>query len=208
MLCVVIVEAVVLGIFNFWPIQEHKKNNNEINFGDDAIVMDEAVITQQETHPPAPPKPQMPIPEPTDKIIEEEIIELDEVYISEYSDSLSVNDVGTVGDANEAVSNPQTSPSAIRIVEATTPQAAKEANIKAEITVTFLVDKKGNVEDASISQIKIFDREDDTFKIIDQIDYGITEATLDAALQWKFRPARNNNEAVRAYSRQIFTFGF
>ncbi len=208
MICVIVVEVIVLGIFNFWPAQERTQNRNEVSFAEDTVVMDEAVITQHESRPPAPPKPQMPVPEPTDRVIEEDIVTFDEALVSEYSDSLSVNNVGTVGDADEAVDNPQSAPSPIRIVEATTPQAAQEANIKAEIEVSFLVDKEGRVEDASIARIKLYDRESETFQIVDRIGYGITEATLDAALQWKFRPAQNNGKAVKSYSRQIFTFGF
>lgn len=208
MLCIAVVEVIVLGIFNFWPIQEGAREKQKPTFGGDAFFMEEAIITRQASTPPAPPKPQMPVPQPTDEVIEEEITTLDQFALSDYSDSLSVNEVGSAGNSDEVVSSPQRSPSVIRIVEATVPQAAKEANIKAEITVSFLVNEKGKVEDASIAQVKLYDRKTGEVKITDSIGYGLTKATLEAALQWQFTPARDNGKAVKAYTKQVFTYGF
>lgn len=208
MISIVIVELVIIAIFSFWPVNQSSSSSQKIDFSDDAISFEDVVRTEQQNRPPPPPKPQIPIPEPTDKVIEEEPIELNDLNVSEYADSLSVEMIGSEGDSDEPVSSPQLAPQVIHIVEPTVPTEAKKANIKAEIWVTMLVDADGTVEEASITNIILHDRESGDKKTVDRINYGLTEATLTAALQWKFRPARNNGQPVKAYSKQIFTYGF
>lgn len=205
---IVIIELLTLAIFNLWPAKESTSSNQQIDFSDDAIAIEDVIRTEQQNSPPSPPKPQIPPPEPTDEVIEEDPIELNDLNVSEYSDSLSVEIIGSEGDADEPVSSPQVAPQVIRIVEPTVPEAAKRADIKAEIWVNFLVDTEGKVEEASITEIVLYDKESGEKRAVDRINYGLTEATLTAALQWKFRPARNNGQPVKAYSRQIFTYGF
>lgn len=209
MACVIAAEIVALGFFNLWPAPDiAKEPQQQVNFSDDAIAIEDVVRTKQQNSPPPPPKPQVPIPVPNDEVIEEEIITLEDLNISKYSDSLSEAMVGSEGDADKPVSSPEVSPSIIHIVEPTVPNAAKEAKIKAEIYVSFLVDKEGKVEDANISQIKLYDSESGKVENVQTIGYGLTEATIKAALQWKFRPATNEGQPVRTYTRQVFSFGF
>lgn len=207
MACIIAAEIIALGFFHFWPVSENSEEIFQDDFSEDVLAIEDIVRTEQ-TEPASPPRPQVPLPQPTDEVIEEEITEIDDLNIAETSDSLSIAMLGNEGESDEPVSNPQNSPSVIRIVEPTVPDAAKRENIKAEIWVNFLVDKEGRVEEASISQIKIYDTNSGEVKEVESIGYGLTAATLNAALQWRFRPARNNGEAVRAYTRQIFTFGF
>jgi outer membrane biosynthesis protein TonB len=207
--CIITAEIIAISFFHFWPAPDNSDEmNRNTDFSEDVLAIEDIVRTEQTNRPASPPKPQVPIPEPTDEIIEDEITEIDDLNISEFSDSLSVAMLGNQGNSDEPVSNPQTSPSVVRIVEPTVPDVAKEAEVKAEIWVTFLVDEQGRVEEANISEIKLYDRESGEVKDVDSIGYGLTEATLDAALQWRFRPAKNNGEVVRAYTRNIFTFGF
>lgn len=206
---VILAEIIAICFFNFWPVPENAGNENiPTDFSDDVIAIEDAVITRQESRPPPPPKPQIPIPVPNDEVIEEKPIKLDEINFSKYADSLSTSLTGSQGDSDKPVSNPQKSPSIIRIVEPTVPEAAQKAKIKAEIWVSFLVDKQGKVEEASISQIKLYNRETGEVRNVNTINYGLTEATLNAALQWKFRPATEDGKPVKAYTKHIFTFGF
>lgn len=207
MACVIAAEIIAIAFFNLWPAPETVNEANRDNFSEDVLAFEDVVRTEQ-TQPASPPRPQIPLPEPTDEIIEEEITEIDDLPISDTSDTLSTAMLGNDGEADEPVSNPQTAPSVIRIVEPTMPDEAKKENIKAEIWVNFLVDKDGKVEEASISQINLYDRETGEVKKVESIGYGLTGATLNAALQWRFRPAKDNGEPVKAYTRQIFTFGF
>lgn len=205
---IAVVELLAIAVFNLWPVNESTASNQQIDFSDEAIALEDVVRTEQQNRPPPPPKPQTPIPEPTDEVIEEDPIELEDLNVTKYSDSLSVEMIGSEGDADEPVSSPQVAPQVIHIVEPTVPEAAKKADIKAEIWVNFLVDTEGKVEEASITEIVVHDQETGEKRTVDRINYGLTEATLTAALEWRFRPARNNGKPVKAYSKQIFTFGF
>jgi outer membrane biosynthesis protein TonB len=207
MTCIIVAQLLTIGVFNFWPAQDQPtENSGEVALNEDVVLIEEAIITEQSSNPPPPPKPRAPVPVPKDEIIEEEIDLFEDINLSEFSDSLSTSKLPGTAGQGEVASSPQQPPSIVRIVEATTPEAAKKANIKAELTVSFLVDQQGNVEEASITRIKLY--EGDGSRIVETINYGITEATLNAALQWKFRPARDKGRPVRAYSKQIFTFGF
>jgi outer membrane biosynthesis protein TonB len=205
---IVITELLVISVFTFWPTEDQNKTYQDIEFSDSEAIIEEVQITSQKSSPPPPPRPQVPIPVPDDEVIEEEPLTLENIDISEYTDSLSVAGLGREGDSDQVASNPQMPPSVIRIVEPTVPDAAKKADIKAEILVSFLVDKEGQVEEATISQIKLYNEGSGNYKIVDNINYGLTEATLEAALQWRFRPAKNQGEPVRAFTKHIFTYGF
>lgn len=207
--CVVLVEIIAIAIINFWPVQEGGGTSyRDVSYADEDIMFEEVQITRQESRPPPPPKPRVPVPVPNDQVIEEEIPDLDNLNISEDFDPMSEGIVGEEGDSDRVVTNPQSGPSVIRIVEPTTPDEAKKANIQVEVWVTFLVDQEGRVEEANISQIRLYNGAEDEFETVQTIGYGITESTLKAALQWKFRPATDNGQPVKAYTRHIFTYGF
>ena len=205
---IVVVQISVILLFQFWPTNITSDPNGAVDFSEEAIALEDIVRTEQQNSPPPPPKPQTPIPEPTEEIIEEDLIILENLNVSKYSDSLSIEMIGSDGEADEPVSSPQVPPQVIHIVEPTVPDAAKRENVKAEIWVNLLVDTNGRVEEASINEIIVYDQELGEKRSVQSINYGLTEATLDAALQWKFRPAQNNGNPVKAYSRQIFTYGF
>ena|SRR5699024_454449 len=208
---IVTAQLIILAIIKFWPVQSSNKPMKAADFSEEPVFQ-EVIITRQPGTPPPPPKPSAPIPEPTDEIIEDEIPEIAEVEFSTNTDPLSTEKIAGSGAGDAAgaiVKNPQRPPQIVRIVEATTPDAAQRANIKAELTVRLLVGKDGMVEEVTIDEIRRYTGpESYDYKIVEDIDYGLIEATLDAARQWTFRPAKKNGQPVRAYTRQIFTFGF
>lgn len=205
---IVLVEIVAILFFQLWPVPQKSDSSQQIDFSEDTIALEDIIRTEQQNSPPPPPKPQVLPPVPTDEVIEEDIIELDNLNISKYSDSLSAEIIGSDGEDGEPVSSPQIPPQVVHIVEPTVPDDAKKANIKAEIWVAFLVGTDGRVEEATINEIILYDRQSKEKRSVQRIDYGLTESTIEAALQWKFRPARNNGNPVKAYSRQVFTYGF
>ncbi|NGP76642.1 hypothetical protein G3570_08360 [Balneolaceae bacterium YR4-1] len=205
---IVVAQLIVISVFTFWPVPDQVRTYQDIVFTDSEAIIDEVQITTQKSSPPPPPRPQVPVPVPNDQVIEEEILTLEDIDISEYSDSMSVVGLGKVGDSDRIASNPQLPPSIIRIVEPTLPEEAKEAGIKAEILVSFLVDKKGQVEEATISQIRLYDKDSDDYRVVDRVGYGLTNATLEAALQWRFRPAKDQGEVVKSYTKHWFNYGF
>ncbi len=203
----VISELLLLCVFRFWPVKAIEPK--PISWADDEpiIFTEEMIQTKQVTTPARPPRPQIPIPVPNDEVLDEEvdILDFDNLLSLEL---LGEGDVGQQGDSDEIVGSPQEKPRLLKVVEPATPDAAREAGVKAEVFVTFLVDKKGFVEDIYISQIREYDSKGKKYNVVQSIGYGVMEATLVAAKQWKFRPAKNNGKAVRAYTTQVFSFGF
>lgn len=175
---------------------------------EEPVTMDEVAVTRQGSRPAAPPSPQPPIPVPNDQVIPEEIHLPTQNLLDEFPKESEFAGAGGNSEEGRIYRNPGVPPSVVKIVEPTMPEAAKKAKIRVEITVSFLVDRKGNVEEASISEIRRYGDKGRQFEMVQTIGYGLTEATLQAALQWKFRPARQNGQPVKAYSQHIFSYGF
>ena len=205
----ILAELLMLSVILFWPAKQKDTDYfQDIEPVDDAITMEDVAITTQRSSPPPPPTPQVPVPVPNDQVIEEEPIVLEELDLQNLPNPIEQTGRGPGGDSDQIAANPTQSPSLVRIVEPTVPQEAKKANVKAEIWVSFLVNTEGNVEEASISRIKLYDDKGESYEFVQSINYGLAEATIEAALRWKFRPAKKDGEPVRAFTEHIFSFGF
>jgi outer membrane biosynthesis protein TonB len=201
---IVAAEFLCLAMVLFWPVTEGENSFDNIYVADDVTQIQAPVRTLQESAPPPPPSPQVPIPVPNDEPIVEQDIEFPESIFSESFDSLSVT-AGEGGEGDDRISgNPDTGPAVMRIEEPTFENRSPE---KADIYVKFLVDTKGNVEDASIDKIFLYDN-DRPSEVVDEIDAEVMQRTLKAALNWKFRPAKENGKVVRAYTVNIFTVDY
>ena len=112
------------------------------------------IITRQSNAPAAPPKPQIPIPIPNDKLIDD-YIEFPELETLISFDSLSVSTTtGQRGDEERISGNPDITPRIIKIVEPTLTKT-NEIWIKSMILVNFLVSSQGIVKEAYIAEIKL-----------------------------------------------------
>jgi len=205
--CIIVSELLMLSLILFWPVENTEETYQDIVYSESEIAMEKIEITTQESAPPPPPAPLVPVPVPDDEVIEEEIV-FEELELQELSKPMTLEGIGVLGEQDRVSANPQLPPSVVRIVEPTVPEAAKKADVRAEIWVSFLVNREGIVEEASISQIKLFDKDEKKFMLVDRIDYGLAEATIEAALKWKFRPAKDEGELVKAYTKHIFTYGY
>ncbi|MEX0929836.1 MAG: energy transducer TonB [Balneolales bacterium] len=197
-------QLIFILLFSFWP--EFQIRNPVFN--DEALHefdLDMINITRQPVqNPPSPPSPDRPVSRPDDYIVD------DEIDLKDYTDTTQpgygLHNLPEAEDDRYAVhDNPEHAPSVTRIVEPMVPAEARQANIHAEVMVSFLIDRQGGVEEVSIAEIKLWDG--DEFQVVVSIGYGLIEATLNAALKWRFRPAEDNGIKVRAVSRHMFTFG-
>lgn len=210
MTALVAAELLMLAIFKFGPVAKieqpwrPEQNSGDVNF-------QQVEITRHSDIPASPPKPAVPLRMPEDKVIEEEVqidplqsvITLGEEYGT--GQDFGSNEGQSTG---QPVENPDRPPELYKIVEPETPDEARKADVKVIIEVRFLINEKGHVEEAFIAQIKLYENNGDQYSIVDHINYGLTQATLHAALQWKFRPAVKNGKKVAAYSKHSFTYGF
>jgi hypothetical protein len=152
-----------------------------------------------------PPKPVIPLPVPSDRILDEEVV-LTELKI----DDSPIAGNGLVAGAGEAagqvMSNPGKPASVLKIVEPVFPDEAQRAGIRAVLAVTFLVNADGNVTDVSVNEIRKYDKTG-AYEVTNRIGYGLVESTLRAAMLWRFRPARHNGKPVSSYVKHEFSFG-
>lgn len=201
---IVIAELLFLALIHFWPVTE-STNTFRISEADEEIALQAPVRTRQQSAPPPPPAAPVPIPVPNDEPIEEQEIEFPEDIFSDSFDSLSVT-AGEGGEGDDAISgNPEVGPRVSRIEEPTFENKSPE---KADIYVSFLVDKQGNVEEATIEKILLYDDDGNATHQVDQVDAEILKKTITAALNWKFRPAKVNGKPVRAFTTQLFTVDY
>lgn len=193
-------------MIRFWPVTQYEPSLNFEVLEQEIVVLDDIEITRQETSPPPPPRPQMPIPVPQDEIIDIEI-EFDmDLDLPDLPDLDPGFGTGLAGSEARIVSNPQIPPTVVRIVEASAPERVpEEYRGKLEMIVNFLVDENGDVEEASIMEIRLYN-EEGGYEQLPFVQYGLMDAVLRAAMQWRFRPARQDGESVKAFTRQRFNY--
>jgi protein TonB len=207
MMALICAQLIIIIIIKSWPETQIPTTKVLDGFAEEVTYVENAIITKQTSAPAAPPKPIVPIPVPNDQIIEEEI------DFPEFEDLISKFDAEGVEGFSEAegdgafVGSPERPPGLVRIVEPTVPEAAKRADIKVRVLVTFLVGTKGEVEDFYISEIRLYDG-DGSYETVNEIGYGIMDAVLQAAAKWKFIAARDNGRPVKTYVENSFNIGF
>jgi hypothetical protein len=199
---IVAVQILAIVLFRYLPA---------VQPGEDPLIFNERIAeidieliepTRQGRLVPAPPRPVMLPPEPSDVILEDEIIELAEPQAAGEGEPDS-----TPGPTGIFVENPGIPPSVVRIVEAITPDQIRRENIRLEVAVRFLISDEGNVEDITIERVRKQERGNADFTEIPPDEYEISEAIRRAAMQWRFRPARHEGMAVSTYSTHFFTLG-
>lgn len=197
----------MLLVVKLWPVEEKRVQPMEEMVYHDEILIDEIEITRQQSSPPPPPRPSIPQPVPDDEIIED-VIEFDaEINFPDLPALPDEIGTGRFGDDNAIVSDPQLPPSVIRIVEPSVPDLPDELRGRIEMEVNFLVNQDGSVEEASIVQIRKFsDKSRSEYEVLPFIQYGLMGATLEAALNWRFRPARHEGSGVRTYTTATFNY--
>ncbi|WP_234572003.1 energy transducer TonB [Rhodohalobacter sp. 614A] len=204
---IVLVEIGLILLIRLWPETVYEPELDYQIQQDEVIALEEIEVTRQASSPPPPPKPQIPVPVPNDVVIEEELEFEQDVDLSTLP--MPEEGAGTAmsGDEERIVGNPEIPPSVVRIVEATTPAGVpEEYKGRLEMIVNFLVDTEGEVEEVSIMEIRLYERDGSGFEQLEFVQYGLMDAVLKAAMQWRFRPARQNGRPVKAFTRQRFNY--
>ncbi|MDZ7773946.1 MAG: hypothetical protein U5K31_14570 [Balneolaceae bacterium] len=197
-------ELIALAFVLLWPVPDQGDPvYQDVIYSDSNTPIEEVRRTTQESKPPPPPAPPVPIEVPNDRIIEEDPIDFSDATFDEYADSLSTPMPESRGNSDEIAANPQLPPSVVRIVEPTLPSDLDGKLGEVVIKIRFLVNRDGSVEEASISEIRRINK-DGSFEIVNDLPESILSATLRAAHQWRFRPARNEGSEVRAFVRHDF----
>lgn len=206
--CIIVSQLILISVFKFWPEQEIKEAvfiypDNEV------VIVEEMVVTRQASAPASPPKPQVPIPVPTYEVIEDEILDFPEMDDFQTENPLSESvTTGQRGDEERISGNPDRPPRIAKIYEPIVTEEAKRADIKAIVFVNFLVNRDGSVKEAYVSEVRLYDKKGENYEVVQDLRYGLIQASLEAAYKWRFLPATENGEKVGAYAQNSFTFGF
>lgn len=204
--CIVAVQVSLILLIRLWPDITYEPSFEYEVDEQELVLLDEVEITRQQSTPPPPPKPRLPNPVPDDEVIEiEPEIELD-IEMPDLPQLEPGFGTGQTGEEDRIVGNPQIPPTVVRIVEASAPeQVPDELRGNLEMIVNFLVDKEGNVEEVSIMEIRLYNSSGD-YEELPFVQYGLMDAVIKAAMQWRFRPARQDGEPVKAFTRQRFNY--
>jgi TonB family protein len=84
-----------------------------------------------------------------------------------------------------------TPPVPIRQMQPEYPKAMVYSGLRGEVTVEFVIDAEGKVEDA---------------KVLESNNPGFNDAALEAVRQWKFKPARMGEKPVSTRVKQLIEF--
>lgn len=102
----------------------------------------------------------------------------------ETSDTTAVNEVFSAADLEER-------PQAAAQVPPAYPNELRRAKVEGSVTVAFVVDESGMVEDPRVEK---------------STHPEFEKAALDAIRKWRFRPGRKEGQPVRSYIVQTFRF--
>lgn len=198
--------TVMILLVRFWPVHEIQIREYEPPPTAQEVLIDDIEITRHQSTPPPPPRPVMPEPEPSDEIVEDLPQIEDPLDIADLPDLPEDRGTSLDGDEDRIVSEPQLPPSVVRIVEPSVPDLPNELRGRIEMVVNFLVNRDGSVEEASIVEIRKFDEDRQDYEVLPFIQYGLMSATLEAALNWRFRAARHDGVGVRTYTTATFNY--
>lgn len=162
-------------------------NNIDLTEEQEVVEMKEVVQTQQQKKPPPPPQPQVPVEVPNEQVIEETEINLDSEL--DLDDPLPTPPPQeTAGDKEEdffvAVEDQPELIGGIGELQQKVeyPSRCRRAGIEGRVTVQFIVNTKGEVENP---------------RVIRGIGGGCDEAAVEAIKEYaKFKPGRQRGKAV------------
>jgi len=152
----------------------------------EVVEMEEIERTKQEEKPPPPPRPQVPVEVPNDEIIEDQNINLDaELNFDEPLDMPPPPEEEE--DEEDFFRVVETMPKLIGGLAklqqcAKYPDKARRAGIEGRVTIQFIVNEEGEVEDP---------------KVLRGIGGGADEEALRCVKEAKFQPGRQRGKPVR-----------
>lgn len=163
------------------------------------IEMEDITQTKQQETPPPPPKPPVPVEVPDDEILENDELDLDA--------SLDIDEpLADLPPPPPAEEEEEPEPDIFVVVEdmpvlkggieglhkkITYPPIAKKAGVEGRVTVQFVVDEQGNVQDA---------------EILRGIGAGCDEEALRAVTSSTFEPGRQRGKPVKVRMTLPVTF--
>ncbi len=182
-----IIFALLIIIFTFYAFKKFEVGVKLPESVDIKIEVVEIPPTEQITRPPPPARPMIPIEAEDDELLDDVTIDETEVVFEARNDTPPPPPPDDEVFEFFAVSE---KPVLIKKAVPRYPDLARKAQIEGKVVITVTIDKKGNVESAKI------------FKSVPMLD----EAAQTAALQCKFKPAKQRDKFVKVKMNIPFDF--
>jgi len=158
------------------------------------VVMEDVIVTKQVETPPPPPRPPVPVEVPNDEILEDDVVDLDLEFDLDGPMDLPPPPPPAEDEEEDffvVVENMPVLQGGLGELQRKVkyPEMARRAGIEGRVTVQFIVNERGEVENP---------------RVIRGIGGGCDEAALEAVKQAKFSPGMQRGRPVRVqYSLPI-----
>jgi protein TonB len=206
LLCTAAALLACLLLVNFWPVPADSNQLAPLysSTGQETIQIEEIVQTRQAMKAP-PPAPLVPIVVPDEVLLEETELVFDNDYL-ETANLLEVTAAPRQGEPNP-LPKPSVDAKLVRMVEPEYTREARRRKVRAEVVVEVLVSERGVVQDARVRERYLLGKDRNDRQSVAEIGFGLEESALEAARQSRFRPAREDGQAVASWTPLIFSFG-
>lgn len=153
----------------------------------EVVEMEEVIQTQQQETPPPPPRPQVPVEVPNDEIVEDQLIDLDADLDLDGPMDLPPPPPEEEEEEEDFFVVVEQMPEPIGGIakiqnSVKYPEMARRAGIEGRVTVQFIVNEQGRVENA---------------QVVRGIGGGCDEEALKAVQRAKFKPGMQRGRPVR-----------
>ena len=169
--------------------------------------MEEIQPTRQARQAPPPPSPPIPIVVPDDVVLDEFALDLSDANLLDVEEPGPDEELSEGTDAVVNAGGATVGPKAVRFVEPEYTREARRRRVRAEVVIEVFIDDRGRVQETSIEERFILDKDGASKTPVAELGYGLEEAAVSAARRWVFRPARENGKPVASYTTLTFTFG-
>ncbi len=196
------------GLFRWWPAPGPDASPPRVGSEPDRLVAIEEIVQtrqQQVAAPPPPPPPMLPPVEAEEIEIEEMELSLQAPLPIAPPSPIPADPVEGADEPAQASQGPTRGPQRVRGGQPEYPREAKRRGIEAEIRLQVMVEPNGAVTEMEIVDRKLID--DGRRTTVDELGYGLEQAALDAAREWRFRPALENGKRVRHAYTITMSFG-
>lgn len=209
MICLAGTLLLLIGVVRLWPAPA-SESDRDIAYRvseQETIEVEDIQPTRQAQQAPSPPSPPIPIVVPDELVLEEHELDLSDANFLDLEDPGQSDDVSEGTDAVTAGGGATVGPKAVRFVEPEYTREARRRRVRAEVVVEVFIDDRGRVQETSIEERFILDKDGASKTPVAEVGYGLEEAAVSAARRWIFRPARENGKPVASQTTLTFTFG-
>lgn len=204
--------ALVTAAFSLWPRPKAPAAPAYVAESQERFTVELIEPTRQAARAaPPPPTPLPPVEVPDDVPLPEEDLDFDDLDLPLSVDPVAIEAPPGPEAASEDgeprfVERADVRPRMISPVLPDYPREAARRDVRARIRVRLLIDERGRIQEATITDRFLLDGRDREERVA-EIGHGVEQAALDAVQRARFRPGRHGGQAVRTYTTITVSVG-